>query len=131
MLVAGLLPTARHHSDQVRRYIEVGVYTAWTCAFVSTYLRRVGRVGSFRGYAVDLTTAALAAGTRSLLPLINVTFLFRKGVVLGTTSTGSVPSSSAAAAPSAQVISSKGASAVELGSIGDERSSGDGWYDFW
>lgn len=66
----------------VRRYIEVGVYTAWTCSFVSTYLRRVGRLGAFRGVAVDLVNTAIAHGTRDLLPRLNVTFLFRRQVVL-------------------------------------------------
>lgn len=62
---------------EVHRYIEVGVYTAWTCCFVSTYLRRVGKLGSFEGYAVDLSSAAIAVGTKTLLASLNVTFLYR------------------------------------------------------
>ena len=67
---------------EVRRYIEVGVFTAWTCCFVSTYLRRVGGVGTFKGYAVDLVNTAIAAGTKSLLPRLNVTFAYRKNLDL-------------------------------------------------
>jgi hypothetical protein len=61
----------------VQRYIEVGVFTAWTCCFVSAYLRRVGTFGAFRGFAVDITTAAMAQGTRNLLPHLNVSFMLR------------------------------------------------------
>ena len=53
-----------------------------TCCFVSTYLRRVGRLGAFRGFAVDITTVALATGTKALLPKLNVTFVKRNAVVL-------------------------------------------------
>ena len=70
---------------EVKRYIEVGVYTAWTCCFVSAYLRRVGRLGTFKGYAVDLVSTNIAHGTRDLLPKLNVTFTFRKSVVLNKT----------------------------------------------
>ena len=80
---------------EVRRYIEVGVYTAWTCSFVSTYLRRVGPRGAFRGFAVDLINGAISHGTRELLPLINVTFVFRKSLTLGTPSTSQCACASA------------------------------------
>ena len=56
-----------HRRVAVRRYIEVGVFTAWTCAFVSTYLRRVGPLDAFRGFAVDITSTAMAQGTRNLV----------------------------------------------------------------
>ena len=67
---------------EVSRYIEVGVYTAWTCCFVSAFLRRVGPLNAFRGVAVDITQVAIAAGTKMLLPLLNVTFQYRAHVVL-------------------------------------------------
>jgi hypothetical protein len=67
---------------EVHRYIEVGVFTAWTCCFVSTYLRRVGRLGAFKALAVDIVSTAMAHGTKALLPHLNVTFLFRKAVTM-------------------------------------------------
>ena len=66
----------------VHRYIEVGVYTAWTCGFVSTFLRRVGTPGAFRAHAVDITHSAIATGTRTLLPRINVSYISRDKLVL-------------------------------------------------
>ena len=80
-LTASVCVCARARA-QVRRYIEVGVFTAWTCCFVSAYLRRVGTLGAFRGFAVDITTVALAVGTKALLPHLNVTFLRRASVSL-------------------------------------------------
>ena len=48
----------------VSRYIEVGVYTAWTCSFVSAYLRRVPRGGENSAHAAagDETYATSARG---------------------------------------------------------------------
>jgi len=69
----------------VHRYIEVGVYTAWTCCFVSAYLRRVGTLSAFSGHAVDISHSAIAAGTKALLANLNVSFLYRQHLKLPAT----------------------------------------------
>lgn len=50
---------------------------AWTCCFISAYLRRVSPLGDFRGYAVDVTSVAIAVGTKSLLSKLNVSYVKR------------------------------------------------------
>lgn len=47
-------------SARVKRYIEVGVFTAWTCCFISAYLRRVGPIGAFQGRCVVAARRARA-----------------------------------------------------------------------
>ena len=62
----------------VRRYVEVGVWTAWTCVLVSAYLSRVGASdGSFQGAAVDISHQQITPQARVLLQQHNVTYVPR------------------------------------------------------
>jgi hypothetical protein len=56
------------------RYVEVGVYTAWTCCLVSAYLRRVAGASGFAGLAVDVKISNIAQGTFDIFSRLNVTF---------------------------------------------------------
>ena len=56
-------------------YVELGVWNAATCAFISTYLSRFGLKS---GYAVDLTKERITDTTLALLQSVNVDFSFRK-----------------------------------------------------
>ena len=61
----------------VHTYVEVGVWTAWTCVFISAYLTRMGSPGSFRGAAVDISRDHISQSTRTLLSAHNVTYVSR------------------------------------------------------
>ena len=59
----------------VARYIEVGVYTAWTACLTSAFVRRVTSTsGSFEGFAVDVSRAEITSSTIELLSALNVSF---------------------------------------------------------
>lgn len=63
---------------RVERYVEVGVWTAWTCVFVSAFLSRLSAPGgSFQGIAVDLSRDRISTFTRLLLKQHNVTYVPR------------------------------------------------------
>ena len=60
-------------------YIEVGVFSAWTCVVISAFLSRITPLDGpgFRGAAVDIMRAHVSAGTMTLLTRHNVTFVYR------------------------------------------------------
>ena len=59
------------------RYVEVGVFTGWTCAVVAAFMiRMVGR-GHFVGAAVDVTKMRISRATLGLLERLDVTFVYR------------------------------------------------------
>lgn len=58
-------------------YVEVGVFTAWSCCIISAYLRRTGGGAPFSGLAVDVKAANIASSTMEMLTRLNVTFMGR------------------------------------------------------
>ena len=74
-------------TQRVRAYLEVGVFSAWTCVLMSAYLDRVNRCSggagttaeaAFRGYAVDTVPRFIKPGTRALLTELHVDFVRRR-----------------------------------------------------
>jgi len=62
---------------------DVGWIESHGGTVVSAYLRRVGGPpGRFDGYAVDISHGAIAAGTKTLLAGLNVSFVYRKALKL-------------------------------------------------
>ena len=56
-------------------YVEVGVYTAWTCVLISSYLRRTAAgMLPFGGHAVDIKAVNIHADTFDLMKRLNVSF---------------------------------------------------------
>jgi len=56
-------------------YLEVGVYTCWTCVVISSYLKRlIGSAGHFAGHAVDVKSVNIHQGTFALMTRLNVSF---------------------------------------------------------
>ena len=58
-------------------YVEVGVWSGWTCCVVAAYLQRTSGAVDFHGYAVDVTLSRMAARTRTIMAALNVSFVFR------------------------------------------------------
>ena len=77
MMALGSLPP-QPAKEAPFRYVEVGVFTAWTCCIVSAFLSRVaaGNRG-FQGFAVDIKTGNIAAPTLKLFKTLNITFVGR------------------------------------------------------
>lgn len=62
----------------VTTYVELGVWTAWTCALMSAYLQRVGSAADhFQGAAVDVTSIHISQATRRLLHANNASIVSR------------------------------------------------------
>lgn len=60
---------------RVRRYLELGVYTAWsTCAISAFFTRASGAGGGrpYRGFALDISSKNINATTHDLLNFLNV-----------------------------------------------------------
>ena len=76
LLVLGSAPRRTTGADLAPfRYVEVGVFTSWTCTLVSTYLNRVASgTRGFEGLAVDVKTGNIASGTLDLMNRVNVSF---------------------------------------------------------
>lgn len=64
---------------RVRRYLELGIYTAWSTVTIAAFFTRVGGGAPFRGYAVDISSQHLTATTRMLLSHLNVTLVILPG----------------------------------------------------
>lgn len=75
--IAGAMIAVGRKLSPVRRYVEVGVYTAWTTTVMATYLQRVSGGESFEGRAVDITSAHITPGTMHVLGALNVSFVSR------------------------------------------------------
>lgn len=60
----------------VSRYIEVGIYSAWTLCIMSAYFRRLsGDEGRFKSYGVDISFALVSEGVKTMLRQLGVTLL--------------------------------------------------------
>lgn len=83
---AALVHLARHSGGSliphIRTYVEVGVFSAWTCVVISSFLARIlpPSAGPFRAAAVDIDRSHIAFGTGTLLAQHNVTFVHRGGL---------------------------------------------------
>jgi len=74
--------------EPIRSYVEVGVFSAWTCVLVSAYLRRFAvddsidatRAATFRAAAVDIDSTHIARETHTLMRELNVSFVPRKSL---------------------------------------------------
>ena len=93
----------------IRLYVEVGVFSAWTCVVVSAFLARILPLAlrPFRGAAVDLSKSNIARGTFALLARHNMSFVHRgrlgnwlEAELSSHDSSSSSPSSSSATASS-------------------------------
>ena len=92
--IASALAHVARSELRVATYVEVGVYTAWTCCLMAAFLRRAAaglppaRKGDdgggaastatsslFAGAAVDITKAHISSGTSWLLRKLNVSIL--------------------------------------------------------
>jgi len=77
MMALGSLPP-QPTKEAPFRYVEVGVFTAWTCCVVSAFLSRVAAGDrGFQGFAVDIKTGNIAAPTLQLFKTLNITFVGR------------------------------------------------------
>ena len=77
MLALGNLPPQPAKTTPFQ-YVEVGVFTAWTCCIVSAFLSRVAAgTRGFQGFAVDIKTGNIASPTLSLFKTLNITFVSR------------------------------------------------------
>jgi hypothetical protein len=63
----------------VRSYLELGVWSCWTCCFVSSYLRRVSSAGSvWQGIAVDTKVVQrnfISRTVRLFMSQLNISFV--------------------------------------------------------
>ena len=59
------------------RYVEVGVFTAWTSCVVAAFLTRAGGGLPFQGWAVDVQMKNIAPATLTLLKALNVSYVSR------------------------------------------------------
>lgn len=75
-LAAALISVA--HRIHVRRYVEIGIYTAWSTCTIAAYLARVGGgLDGFEGHGLDVTTKYLTNSTRALLSYLRVDLTIR------------------------------------------------------
>ena len=79
LLVLGSVPRRPSDALEPFRYVEVGVYTAWTCVIVSSYLKRTQGKHGFEGLAVDVKVGNIAQGTFDLMKRLNIGFEGRGG----------------------------------------------------
>ena len=61
----------------ITSYIELGVHTAWTCAFVAAFLARLAWPTAFHGAAIDITKMRISQGATEVLGKLNVSFVYR------------------------------------------------------
>ena len=67
----------RREPQALFRYVEVGVFTAWTSCVVAAYLRRAGGGTPFSGWAVDIKMGNIHPSTLKLLTQLNMSFQSR------------------------------------------------------
>ncbi|KAL1495530.1 hypothetical protein AB1Y20_016894 [Prymnesium parvum] len=68
---------AQHPTGHLFRYVEVGVFTAWTSCIIAAFITRVGGGAPFVGSAVDVHQTNIASSTMRLLHKLNVSFVPR------------------------------------------------------
>jgi len=91
---------------EIRSYLEVGCFTGWTAAVVTTYLQRVGH--RVNGLLVDIDPVPSAPLVKSLLfKDIGLSFALRKDLELRDESLISHPAFAAAAASPALAVHSE------------------------
>ena len=100
--LASALVHISQHSDMlaetdvrggVSRYVEVGVYTAWTTCLIGAYARRAtGRASHFEGFAVDVTFSHISNETRAILSRLNISLQTPASMKTHLTRWGGTPS---------------------------------------